>query len=505
MTPTDGSREEAAPCRAVLDRDFTVGDIDPRMCGSFVEHLGRVVYSGIYEPGHPEADAAGFRGDVLELVRALGVTLVRYPGGNFVSAYDWRDGIGPRERRPRRLDPAWRTIETNAFGLDEFLAWSKSAGVEPFLVFNLGTEGVRSACDMVEYLNADTSSALADLRRANGHAAPYGVRLFGLGNEMDGAWQIGSRSAAEYGALASQVATAVKRIDAGVELVAAGSSKRTMRTFPEWDRVVLEHVYDDVEYFALHQYYPANAKDVQSFAASSADFEELVAAGVATCDYVGELKRSRRKMSLSIDEWNVNYLDDPAEVRVPWQEAPAFAEFDYTRLDAVVAGSLLIPLIRHADRVRVACQSLLVNVGAPILARRGGAAEKLAIYAPIAEVFARLAGATALGLSLRSPELSTDAYGEVPQLDAAAVTRPEDGHVSLICVNRSLVRPAELEVEARGWGRPSRARAQAITGCREEHDSAFEPLEVILGEGHTVRCTLPAGSFAVLDLELEAQ
>ncbi len=371
MTTTDGSRETATPCRAVLDRDFTVDEVDPRLCGSFVEHLGRVVYSGIYEPGHPQADAAGFRRDVLELVRELGVTVVRYPGGNFVSGYDWRDGIGPGDRRPRRLDPAWRTVETNAFGLDEFLAWSGFAGVEPFLVFNLGTEGVRSACELVEYVNADTASAMADLRRRNGHTAPYGVKLFGLGNEMDGEWQIGSRSAAEYGDLASQVARAVKRIDEGVELVAAGSSKRSMPSFPMWDRVVLEQVYDHVEYFALHQYYPANAKDPQSFAASSVDFEGFVAAGIATCDYVGELKRSRRKMALSIDEWNVNYLDDPAEVRIPWQEAPVFAEFEYTSLDAVVAGSLLIPLIRHADRVRIACQSLLVNVGAPILARRG--------------------------------------------------------------------------------------------------------------------------------------
>jgi alpha-N-arabinofuranosidase len=470
-----GSRSVDRTDRAtvVVERDFVVGAVDARLRGSFVEHLGRTVYGGIFEPGHESADELGLRRDVLELVRGLGVSVVRYPGGNFVSGYDWKDGIGARDERSARLDLAWRTLEPNDFGLNEFVQWCRAVGTEPFLVFNLGTQGVQSACELVEYCNGSAASRWSELRRAHGFEAPHGVRLWGLGNEMDGRWQLGATSAAAYGQLAAQVSRAVKRVDPGVELVTAGSSLRSMASFPEWDRIVLEHTYDDVDYHALHQYYPANVLDEQSFAASSADLEGYLAAGVATCDYVRELKRSRRRVHLSLDEWNVNYHF--TEDRAPWQVAPHFAEFHFDDRDAVVESSLFITLLKHADRVKIACQSLLVNVGGPIRTDTGGGSWTQSIYPPLAAMFRACDGATVHGTSIASPELATDAYGDVPMIDAVALVDGGEQRLTLFAVNRSLERPAELEVVARGWDPISGASCRCLTGNRVSDRGSLQP------------------------------
>jgi alpha-N-arabinofuranosidase len=464
-------------CRLTVERDFVVAAVDRRLFGSFVEHLGRVVYTGIYEPMHQRSDEAGFREDVADLVQELGVTTVRYPGGNFVSAYDWLDGVGPKASRPQRLDPAWRTLETNEFGLNEFMRWCSIVGVEPFLVFNLGTHGVERACQLVEYCNGNARSAMADLRRSHGRQEPYGVRLWGLGNEMDGAWQIGSRSAADYGSLASQVARAVKRVDDSIEVVVGGSSHRRMSSFPEWDRVVLENTYDYVDYLGLHQYYAANALDEQSFAASGFDFEQYISAGIATCDYVQETKRSRRQMNLSVDEWNVNYHHED-EKGQPWRVAPAFAEFDYSCRDAVVEGSLLIALLRHADRVKVACQSLLVNVGGPIKTDAGSLASKQPIFGPLAAVFNGARDRSVIGLSVDGPEVATSAYGDVPAIDAAAVMGTRDRKVTLFVVNRSTTAALDVEVVLRGWDSIGSATCHVLHGADQHSDGGLVAVDM---------------------------
>ena len=277
-----------------VDPGFAVGAVDDRVFGSFVEHLGRCVYTGIYEPGHPTADDNGFRGDVLALVRELGVTTVRYPGGNFVSGYDWEDGVGPRAERPVRLDLAWRSIETNQFGTDEFLRWTALAGVEPMLAVNLGTRGVDEARALVEYCNHPGGTTRSDLRAGNGHAAPYGVPLWCLGNEMDGPWQIGQKTATEYGRLAAEAGKAMKLVDPSIELVACGSSGRAMPTFGAWEAQVLEQCYDAVDYISLHAYYDPEETDVDSFLASSVDMLAFIGSVVATCT-----TRARRRAATS--------------------------------------------------------------------------------------------------------------------------------------------------------------------------------------------------------------
>ena len=231
-----------------VNSKFKKSEIDSRIYSSFVEHMGRVVYTGIYEPNHPTADKDGFRQDVLEKVKELGITMVRYPGGNFVSNYDWKDGVGPKEERPKRLELAWRAVETNEVGINEFMRWAKKAGVEPICAVNLGTKGIENAASFLEYCNMPAGTMYSDMRVKHGVSEPYKVKLWCLGNEMDGDWQIGHKTADEYGRLAEETAKAMKLIDENIELVVCGSAKSDMPTYPEWEATVLEHVYENVDY-----------------------------------------------------------------------------------------------------------------------------------------------------------------------------------------------------------------------------------------------------------------
>mgnify|MGYP000170981484 CR=1 FL=1 len=313
----------------ILDRDFVIGDVDPRLFGSFIEHLGRAVYSGIYEPGHPRADADGFRTDVSELVRELGVTIVRYPGGNFVSGYNWEDGIGPREKRPRRLDLAWKSLETNQVGTDDFVLWCRKTGVEPMIAVNLGSRGPADAARLVEYCNVPSGTALSDLRRANGFAEPHRIRVWCLGNEMDGPWQIGHKNAAEYGRVACEAAKMMKWVDPDIQLVACGSSGRGMSTFGAWELAVLEETYDHVDYLSLHTYLGNWDKDSASFFARAEEMNDFISETVALCDAAAAKRKSRKRMMLSFDEWNVWYHQgfDSNKAR-GWPEAPPLLVLD---------------------------------------------------------------------------------------------------------------------------------------------------------------------------------
>ncbi|MFD2611746.1 arabinosylfuranosidase ArfA [Paenibacillus gansuensis] len=435
-----------------VDKDFQIGEVDKRLFGSFIEHLGRAVYGGIYEPGHPKADGQGFRTDVLELIQALQVPIIRYPGGNFVSGYDWRDGIGPLEERKSRLELAWRTIEPNRFGLNEFVDWSKAAGSEVMWAVNLGTHGPEEARSLVEYANHPSGTYWSDLRKSHGYDKPHGIKTWCLGNEMDGPWQIGHKTAAEYGRIACETAKVMKWVDPSIELVACGSSNLHMPSYPEWEAVVLDHTYDHVEYLSLHQYYGNAEQDTPLFLARSLQMEQFIASVAATCDYVKAKKRSRKTMNLSFDEWNVWFHSHEADTRIePWQTAPPQLEDVYTMEDALVVGCLLIALMKHADRVKMACLAQLVNVIAPIMTETGGKAWVQPIYYPFlhASLYGR---GQALVPLVKSPKYDTKEVTDVPYLESIAVYNEEASQVTVFAVNRSIEQPLPLTVDLRSFG-----------------------------------------------------
>jgi alpha-N-arabinofuranosidase len=419
-----------------LDHAFRIGTVDRRLFGSFVEHMGRCVYTGIYEPDHPTADEHGFRGDVLELVRRLGATVVRYPGGNFVSGYRWEDGVGPREERPRRLDLAWHATETNAFGTDEFMAWCREAGVEPMMAVNLGTRGVQEAIDLLEYCNHPGGTRLSDLRRTNGSDAPYDVRLWCLGNEMDGPWQVGHRPAAEYGRLAAATGRAMRMADPRIELVACGSSTPDMATFGSWEATVLEETYDVVDYVSLHSYHDPTGKTPGEYLATAAALDRAIEGVIATADHVGARLKSRKRLKLSVDEWNVWYFSRWSEHDLSeWVDVRPLIEDTYDELDATMVASLMVTLLRHADRIGVACLAQLVNVIAPIRTEPGGRAWAQPTFEPFAQIAAAARG-DVLRVEPRVATYESEA-GDVPLLDATATYDEETGRTALILVNRS--------------------------------------------------------------------
>ncbi len=431
-----------------IDPGAVIAPVNRRTFGSFVEHMGRCVYTGIFEPGHPTADEHGLRSDVLDLVRELGVTIVRYPGGNFVSGYRWEDGVGPVEDRPVRLDTAWKSIESNTFGLDEFATWAAKAGAEVMMALNLGTRGIQEALDLLEYANHPGGTTLSDRRRSHGHPEPYGIRTWCLGNEMDGPWQLGHKTADEYGRLATETARAMRMVDPDLELVACGSSGAGMPTFGTWEETVLEHAFDQVDLISAHAYYEETDGDPGSFLASAVDMDRFITTVTSIADQVAARRGSGKRLGISFDEWNVWYLtrhqaqDPPPE----WRRAPRISEDASTVTDAVVVGSLLLTLLRHNDRVGVACQAQLVNTISVIRTEPGGPAWRQAIFHPFSLTAAHARG-DVLAAVPTGPRVETRQYGEVPVLDAVATHDAETGALAVFAVNRSVTDTVEFSVD----------------------------------------------------------
>jgi alpha-L-arabinofuranosidase len=437
-------------------RDYTVSKIDDRLYSAFLEHLGRAVYTGIYEPGHPTADKNGMRGDVAKLVRDLNIPYVRYPGGNFVSAYNWEDGIGPREQRPTRLDLAWHTSDSNAVGVHEFIDWCDTVGTKPMLAINLGSRGLDEARNFVEYVNGPVGSYWGDLRKKNGRADPFNVRLWCLGNEMDGPWQVGHKSADEYGRLAHETAKTLRAFDKSLELIVCGSSHSDMPTYPDWERIVLEHTYDSVDHISLHMYFNNRAGHTANYLAASHKLERYITTVQSTINYVKAKKRSKKNVTISFDEWNVWYHSNKADRAVldgnsGWPHQPRLLEDAYNFEDVLQVGCVLNTFIRHSDVVRIACIAQLVNVIAPIMTEPGGPAWKQTIYYPyyFASIFGR---GTALNLGVNSPGYDADVADNVPYLDISGVHNEGEKTLTFFAVNRHATESLDLEIDLRSFG-----------------------------------------------------
>ena len=503
----------------------TIGTTDKRLFGAFIEHLGRCVYGGIYEPGHPTADERGFRRDVLALIKELAPTIVRYPGGNFVSGYDWEDGVGPRENRPRRLDLAWMSTETNQFGTNEFIDWCRLANIEPMLAVNLGTRDGDAARRYLEYCNHPGGTALSDLRRDHGWPLPHEVKFWCLGNEMDGPWQMQAKTADEYGRIAVETAKMMRWIDPSIELAACGSSGRNMPSYGQWEETVLEHTFDHVEYISLHTYVNNYAADVPAFLAAPDLMDGFIEEVTAIADAVAAKRRSSKRIMLSFDEWNVWYRTrrTPADrIKPGWPVAPPILEEAYTMADALAFGGMCISLLNHADRVKVACLAQLVNVIAPIMTETGGAAWRQTIFYPFAQ-FSHFGRGTALRAEVECPTYDASYYDprgtqelhfpvSAPFLKLAAVRDNASGGVTIFALNRHLTEPLQLKVDLAGLGLKSvRAARQLCDRDLNAANTAAAPERVRPGllAGATVsaqvqKATLTPGSWNMIRLATTA-
>ncbi|WP_319517822.1 alpha-N-arabinofuranosidase [uncultured Martelella sp.] len=439
---------------AAVHRDFTIARIDDRLYSAFIEHMGRAIYSGIYEPGHPQADERGFRRDVLQMVKDLNIPAIRYPGGNFVSAYRWEDGIGPKENRPTRLDLAWRSKETNQVGINEFGGWAKDAGMDMMLAVNLGSRSLDEARDFAEYVNYPSGTYWSDLRRSHGVENPYDVKMWCLGNEMDGPWQVGHKEAKEYGRLADETAKALHGLTPDAEFIVCGSSNDQMPTYPDWERQVLEECYENVHYISLHKYFGNSSKNTLNYFGKIDETGRYIQAIAGVIDFVKAKKRASNDVYICFDEWNVWYhirdQDTQRWKNWDWPEAPDLLEEDYNFEDALFIAGLLNEFIRRSDRVKIACIAQLVNVIAPIRAEKGGPAWRQTIYWPYQ--FASLYGrGDALRIAVDGPTYDCSVAHDVNYLDIAGVHDARSGTVTLFIVNRHLEEAAELNVSLHGF------------------------------------------------------
>src|SRR5262245_30646032 len=506
----------------LVDRDFTIGQTDPRLFGAFVEHLGRCVYGGIFEPGHATADEHGFRRDVLDLVRELGPTIMRYPGGNFVSGYNWEDGVGPVKQRPRRLDLAWFSTEPNTFGTNEFVDWCRAAQIEPMFAVNLGTRDGDAARNMLEYCNHPGGTALSDLRRSHGWEQPHGVKFWCLGNEMDGPWQMEAKTATEYGRIAVEAAKMMRWIDPSIELAACGSSGRRMPTFGAWEETVLDHTFDHVEYISLHTYLNNYDADTPAFLASVDLMDSFIEEVVAIADSVAARRRSAKRIMLSFDEWNVWYRtrrNRSARVREGWPVAPPILEESYNVEDALAFGGMCLSLLNHADRVKAACLAQLVNVIAPIMTETGGPAWRQTIFWPFAH-FSRLGRGRVLRTEIDCPTYSArynDPNGpldeffplpSVPYLKLAAVHDEAARTLTLFALNRHLTESLPLGVRTGGYAGLALKQAlqlcdadlKAINSKAEPDRVRPQPLTAVKVAQDRLEATLAPASWNVIQL-----
>ena len=514
-----GYAQTRGPARAVIQASRARAEFDRRVLGSFLEHLGRAIYTGVYQPGSKLADAKGFRTDVVREIKELGVPIVRYPGGNFVSGYNWLDGVGPKDQRPTVLERAWNSLETNQFGTNDFIDWCRAVGTEPLLGMNFGTGSAEMAVAYAEYCNLERGTRWSDLRRSHGYEQPHNVRYWCLGNEMDGNWQIGQLQAREYGRKARDVAKQMRVIDRGVQLIACGSSGTGMATYMTWDREVLEECYDQVDGLSLHAYYgntqPLSANRPQRYLAMNLDMDRQIHEIAAVCDYVQALRKSAKRLWLSFDEWNVWYRARSGNATNGQKSfAPKLLEEVYNLEDALLVGGFVNTLLRNSDRVRVACLAQLVNVIAPLVTSDTGVLRQ-SIYFPYAWGI-KYARGRVLDVRVESETYQITGAGlqadfarneQVPFVDIVVTHDPQNRLASVLMLNRDVDGERELVLEWADLTPTKVIAAEMLTGTDLKAFNTFEQPRVVAPQkldapaaGSKMTFKLPPRSYSVVQL-----
>ncbi len=490
----------ALRARIKIDTERVIGDIDPLLYGNFIEHLGRCIDGGVFEEKSPLSDAHGFRKDVLDAARKLNVTLLRWPGGNFSSNYHWRDGIGPRDQRPARLEMAWGTVESNRFGTHEFLEYAQMLGTEPYICCNLGTGTWTEAQQWVEYCNSSEDTAMTRLRKQNGRAEPWKVKYWGLGNEMDGPWQMGHRSAEDYGKFALEAAKLMKFTDPNVKLIAAGSSNfQPGVDWTAWNRTVLEYLRQHADYLAIHMYVGNPNNNFAEFLTSSVDLSQRIKITEGIIDSALAGQPGRRRIYIAWDEWNVWYRARGAQ-----QRGRRILEEHYNLEDALVVATFLNAFVNHAHIVKIANMAQLVNVIAPIFSNEKGIFLQT-IYYPLA-LFANNSKGKALELFVDSPTYKTNRFDDVPYLDASAAL--ENGTLVVNVVNRHRDQAIEAELEAEDKQFSGPVAVSEVNGPDIKAENDFGKTTVKTTErsatasGNKLRYSFSAHSYTMLKVKL---
>lgn len=500
--------------KLIVDRDYKIGVADPRLSAAHVEHAGRGVYNGIYEPDHPLADEEGFRKDVIREVQELGTSAIRYPGGNFVSNYDWMDGVGPKEERPVRLELAWTQIEPNTFGTNEFMSWMRKLGnAEPMLTVNLGSAGMKEALALLEYCNYAKGTYYSDLRRRHGYEQPYGVKTWFLGNEMDGSWQLGGLSGTEYGRKAVNTAFGMKSMFPDLELILVGSSGNSMKNYPDFMADALDIAYDQVDLVSLHRYYGGHEggweNGPEDFFAVNQNLDDYIKGTVATCDFIKARKRSGKTINISLDEWNIWPRMSEELLRYnehhPWYFGGPLAEGVMTFEDFLVGCFYNLTVLKHADRVKILCVDLLVNTSGPVHTEIGGGVWRQPNYY-IMQHIARYGTGTVLGSILDVPMYDSKTYADVPYVEAVPVYDDEAETLTIFAAGRSMKEDVILELDLRCFEEYEVSehivitcdRLDAVNGPDKEEIYPVQAQNTVTAEGDKVFVKLPGLSWNVI-------
>lgn len=456
-----------------LHSKFQIRQVDARLFGGFLEHLGRAVYEGVYDPNSAHADEDGFRNDVMNALHRLNMTAMRYPGGNFASGYHWEDGVGHQDKRPTVHELAWQSIEPNRFGTEEYIKLCHKMGWTPMLTINMGTGTPEEARNWVEYCNAPAGTRYADMRAADGNPEPHAVRLWCLGNEMDGPWQLGHVPAEQYAIRAQQAAKMMKDVDAGIELVACGSSGIGMTTYMDWDRQVLEYLGDFAEYVSLHRYVGNHANDTLDYLALTNSIDRQIEEIDSVCRYVQAKRRSHKQTYLCFDEWNVWYKNMQMDGRGKF--APHLIEEVYNLEDALVVSGFLHSFICHADVVKIANLAQIVNVIAPILTRGDEILIQSTFY-PF-EMFSRRREGISLKTTVVGPKYEGKTNGVVNYIDTSAILN--GGQLHVFITNRSLDESARVQIKIADQKITTLDNAESLTGPDAKAFNSFEQPDVI--------------------------
>jgi alpha-N-arabinofuranosidase len=486
--------------RIKIDTERVIGDIDPKIYGNFMEHLGRCIEGGVFDEKSPLADENGYRKDVLAAVKDLHVSVLRWPGGNFASNYHWMDGIGPRDNRPPRLEMAWGTVESNRFGTHEFLKYTEMTGAEPYFCTNLGTGTWTEAQQWVEYCNSAEDTAMTRLRKQNGRREPWKVAWWGLGNEIDGPWQMGHRTADDYGKFALEAAKLMKLTDPSIKLVAAGSSNYNNGVdWIGWNRTILEYLKPQVDYLSLHMYVGNQANDFGDFLASSMQLDQRIKTTEGTIDAALATLTPRRKIYIAWDEWNVWYRARGAE-----QRGRHILEERYNLEDALVVATFLNSFVNHAHIVKMANMAQLVNVIAPIFADEKGLFLQT-IYYPL-QLFAGNSKGKALDLFVDSPKYPNRRFDQAPYLDTSAAW--EDGTLVLNVVNRhqSESLATDIALEDKQFAGPVEIAEVNGPDIKSQNDFGVTNVKTVRrttkAQGRSLTYSFPPHSYTMLRAQL---